>query len=86
MHSLYKCLAGRSLATGKKREKTNAACQADLRLFACRFEESYAQPFDPSSVIPRGIADYKVQLLTVRRASPSTVNRGLAALSRGAAT
>ena len=65
-----------------KSEKTIRAYESDLRLFARWFEESYAQSFDPSSVIPRDIADYKAHLLTVRRASPSTVNRKLAALSR----
>ena len=71
-----------ALSREGKSEKTIRAYESDLRLFVRRFEESYAQSFDPSSVIPRDIADYKAHLLTVRRASPSTVNRKLAALSR----
>lgn len=45
-------------------------------------EQSYGQPFDPATIIPRDVADWKTFQQTVEKAKPATVNVRLVALSR----
>jgi site-specific recombinase XerD len=45
-------------------------------------EQTYGQPFDPSAIIPRDIADWKAFQQTVKGAKPATINQRLVAVSR----
>lgn len=65
-----------------KAERTVSAYAADLRDFAAWYHDSFGEDVDVGSILGRDIEDYKSYLQTVRRVSPRTVNRRLAALSR----
>ncbi len=45
-------------------------------------EQTYGQPFDPSAIIPRDLADWKAFQQTVKGAKPATINQRLVAVSR----
>ena len=45
-------------------------------------EQSYGQPFDPATVIPRDVADWQAFQQTVENAKAATINLRMVALSR----
>lgn len=63
-----------------KATSTIAAYRRDLRHFCTWFRQTSGEPFDPTAVIRRDVADYRAWQ-QVRGVAPATINRRLAALS-----
>ncbi|MFQ5614190.1 MAG: tyrosine-type recombinase/integrase [Anaerolineae bacterium] len=61
---------------------TQANYRRALVHFARWSGQTYGQPFDPTAIIPRDVADWKAFQQTVEGAKPSTINLRLVALSR----
>jgi site-specific recombinase XerD len=61
---------------------TCAGYRRALANFVHWSEQTYGQPFDPSAIIPRDIADWKAFQQTVKGAKPATINQRLVAVSR----
>ena len=59
-----------------------AAYRRALAHFGRWSESTYGASFDPTSIIPRDIRDYRSFQQTVERAAPATINQRLVALSR----
>jgi site-specific recombinase XerD len=61
---------------------TQASYARALQHF-CRWnQQTYGQAFDPTTIIPRDVHDWKSFQQTVERAKPATINQRLVALSR----
>ncbi len=71
-----------SLERQGKSESTIASYHRALTHFSRWSEQTYGQPFDPTAIIPRDVADWKARQQTVENAAPSTINNRLVALSR----
>jgi site-specific recombinase XerD len=65
-----------------KSEHTQASYARALRHFGRWSKQTYGQTFDPASIIPRDVRDWKSHQQTVERAKPATINQRLVALSR----
>jgi len=65
-----------------KSDKTIAGYRRALAHFIRWSKQSYGQPFDPATIIPRDIADWQAFQQTVESAKTATVNVRLVALSR----
>ena len=65
-----------------KSDKTIAGYRRALTHFARWLETTTAQPFDPATVIPRDVSDWKAFQQTVENAKPATINQRLAGVSR----
>jgi len=61
---------------------TCAGYRRALANFVHWSEQTYGQPFDPSAIIPRDVADWKAFQQTVKGAKPATINQRLVAVSR----
>jgi site-specific recombinase XerD len=61
---------------------TDRAIRADLGKFAGWFASANNEPFDPTRVTVRDVADFREHLARVRRQSVSTVNRALVSVRR----
>jgi integrase/recombinase XerD len=61
---------------------TIASYANDVDLFGRWRQESYGESFDPIRVVQREISEYRSYLVNVRNASPATVNRRLASLTK----
>lgn len=70
------------LAQQGKSKLTIATYRRGLVHFVTWSEQTYGQPFDPSAIIPRDVAEWKARQQTVEKAPPATVNARLTALSR----
>lgn len=68
------------LARAGRSPRTVEGYRRDLADFAAWIEGRYGEAFDPRSVLPEDVRDYRQHLLTVLRSAPATVNRRLAAL------
>jgi len=62
--------------------RTIEAYGSDLRAFAEWFASSVSETFAAATITPTDVRDYRSHLQTVAGASPSTINRRLAALRR----
>src|SRR2546430_13154242 len=62
--------------------KTVESYQLDLLGFAKWFKDSTGEPFGAGAVTPTDVGEYKAHLRTVRRRTPATINRHLAALRK----
>lgn len=65
-----------------KSESTVANYRRALTYFTHWSEQSYGQAFDPAQIIPRDVVDWKSYQQMVEKASPTTINLRLVALSR----
>lgn len=70
----------RGLIRAGRSPRTVEGYRKDLRDFVAWVEGRYGKRFDPRTTLPEDMRDYRQHLLTVRKAAPSTVNRGLAAI------
>lgn len=70
------------LAHQGKSKLTIATYRRGLVHFVTWSEQTYGQPFDPSAIIPRDVAEWKARQQMVEKAPPATINARLTALSR----
>ena len=61
---------------------TVAAYRRGLQHFIEWNHHAYDTPFDPATIIPRDVRDWKAYQQTVEKAAPATINQRLVALSR----
>lgn len=61
---------------------TDRAIRADLGKFAGWFTTANNEPFDPTRITVRDVADFREHLARVRRQSVATVNRALVSVRR----
>lgn len=55
---------------------------SDINMYARWMQETYNEEFDPSKTVRREITEYRSYLRTVTNASPATINRRLASLTK----
>ncbi|GAB4464034.1 MAG: tyrosine recombinase XerC [Anaerolineae bacterium] len=65
-----------------KSQSTLNQYQRGIKHFVRWLEQTYGEAFDPATVVPRDVADWKAYQQTVERAAPATINQRLTALSR----
>ncbi len=65
-----------------KSKSTIETYRRGLLHFSRWSEQTYGEEFDPASIIPRDVEDWKAYQQTVEKAKPNTINSRLVAVSR----
>jgi len=65
-----------------KSHSTISTYRRGLLHFSRWSTQTYGQPFDPTAIITRDVADWKAHQQTVEKATPNTINVRLGAVSR----
>lgn len=62
------------LARQGKSSVTLRGYQADLKAFAVWVQQTYGEPFDPTTIVREDVRSWRAYLLSVRRCKPATAS------------